>query len=146
MFREWRIPCKPLLKEKGNVLVVRFRNVFAETLPKYQSAPYRLHAFGTNDQADIKLAMYSRKAQFHYGWDWGPRLITCGLWRPVLIEAWSGLRLKSVFVQPAECLRRRGGHHFRAGGVVGCAAARADFRDHGFDPVEFGRTPVADRA
>ncbi|MGO8837407.1 MAG: beta-mannosidase [Limisphaerales bacterium] len=99
MFREWRIPCKPLLQEKGNALVVRFRNVFAETLPKYQSAPYRLHAFGTNDQADVKLAMYSRKAQFHYGWDWGPRLITCGIWRPVLIEAWSGLRIKSVFVQ-----------------------------------------------
>ncbi len=99
MFREWRIPCKPLLKEKENALAVRFRNVFAETLPKYQSAPYRLHAFGTNDQADVKLAMYSRKAQFHYGWDWGPRLITCGLWRPALIEAWSGLRLKRVFVQ-----------------------------------------------
>ena len=99
MFREWRIPCKALLKEKGNALVVRFRNVFAETLPKYQSAPYRLHAFGTNDQADVKLAMYSRKAQFHFGWDWGPRLITCGLWRPVLIEAWSGIRIKSVFVQ-----------------------------------------------
>ena len=99
MFREWRIPCKPLLKEKGNALIVRFRNVFAETLPQYQSAPYRLHAFGTNDQADVKLAMYSRKAQFHYGWDWGPRLITCGIWRPVLVEAWSSLRVKSVFVQ-----------------------------------------------
>ena len=99
MFREWRIPCKPLLKQKANALVVQFRNVFAETLPKYQNAPYRLHAFGTNDQADVKLAMYSRKAQFHYGWDWGPRLITCGLWRPALIEAWSGLRIKSVFVQ-----------------------------------------------
>jgi beta-mannosidase len=99
MFRDWRVPCKPLLKEKGNALVVRFRNVFAETLPKYQSAPYRLHAFGTNDQADVKLAMYSRKAQFHYGWDWGPRLITCGVWRPALIEAWSGIRIKSVFVQ-----------------------------------------------
>jgi len=99
MFREWRIPCKPLLKEAGNTLVVRFRNVVAETLPQYQNAPYRLHAFGTNDQADVKLAMYSRKAQFHYGWDWGPRLITCGIWRPVLIEAWSSLRIQSVLMQ-----------------------------------------------
>ena len=100
MFREWRIPCKALLKEKGNTLAVRFRNVFAETLPQYHGAPHWLYAFGTNDQAAVKLSMYSRKAQFHYGWDWGPRLITCGIWRPALIEAWSGLRIQSVFVQP----------------------------------------------
>ena len=25
-----------------------------------------------------------RKAQFGYGWDWGPRLPTIGLWRPSL--------------------------------------------------------------
>ena len=99
MFREWRVGCKPFLKEKGNTLRVQFHNVFAETLPKYASAPYRLQAFGSNDQADIKLAMYSRKAQFHFGWDWGPRLITCGVWRPAVVEAWSGVRLKSVFVR-----------------------------------------------
>ncbi len=99
MFREWRIACKSALKAKGNVLTVRFRNVFDENLPKYQRAPYRLQAFGTNDQADVKISMYSRKAQFHYGWDWGPRLITCGIWRPVLLEAWTGIRIKSVFVK-----------------------------------------------
>lgn len=100
MFREWRIASKALLKELGNTLSVRFRNVFAENLPKYQGAPYRLQAYGNNDQADVKIAMYSRKAQFHYGWDWGPRLVTCGIWRPVVVEAWSGARIKSVFVQP----------------------------------------------
>ncbi|MBN2501510.1 MAG: glycoside hydrolase family 2 protein [Anaerolineales bacterium] len=27
--------------------------------------------------------IYMRKAQFGYGWDWGPRLPTIGIWRPV---------------------------------------------------------------
>jgi beta-mannosidase len=27
--------------------------------------------------------VYMRKAQFGYGWDWGPRLPTVGIWRPV---------------------------------------------------------------
>ena len=99
MFREWRVPCKRMLKQSGNTLTIRFRSVFAENLPKYRSAPFRLQAFGTNDQADVKIAMYSRKAQFHYGWDWGPRLITCGIWRPVQIEAWSGARIRSVLVR-----------------------------------------------
>ncbi|MBL7764659.1 MAG: hypothetical protein JNJ58_01075 [Chitinophagaceae bacterium] len=26
---------------------------------------------------------YTRKAQYHFGWDWAPRLITCGIWRSV---------------------------------------------------------------
>lgn len=30
---------------------------------------------------------FIRKAQYMYGWDWGPRLVSCGIWRPVkLIE------------------------------------------------------------
>jgi beta-mannosidase len=99
MFREWRIDCKKLLKQTGNTLSVRFRNIFDENLPKYKGAPFRLQAFDNNDQAETKISMYSRKAQFHYGWDWGPRLITCGIWRPVYLEAWSGFRIKNVHIQ-----------------------------------------------
>ncbi|OAA55499.1 Glycoside hydrolase, subgroup, catalytic core [Niveomyces insectorum RCEF 264] len=41
-----------------------------------------------------------RKAQYHYGWDWGPTLLTCGPWRPVYLETFtariSALTVKSV--------------------------------------------------
>ncbi|PHH92539.1 hypothetical protein CDD83_6937 [Cordyceps sp. RAO-2017] len=30
-----------------------------------------------------------RKAQFHWGWDWGPVLLTCGPWRPVRLELYA---------------------------------------------------------
>ncbi|MBV6457516.1 MAG: hypothetical protein HONBIEJF_00628 [Fimbriimonadaceae bacterium] len=30
--------------------------------------------------------VYIRKAQYHFGWDWGPTFITCGIWRPVWLE------------------------------------------------------------
>jgi beta-mannosidase len=33
--------------------------------------------------------MYVRKAQYHYGWDWGPTLMTAGPWRAVRLEAYS---------------------------------------------------------
>jgi beta-mannosidase len=98
MFREWRQECKSRLKENGNTLTIRFRSVFSENLPKYNSAPFRLQAYANNDQADVKIAMYSRKAQFHYGWDWGPRLITCGVWRPVVLEGWNSFMIRGVRV------------------------------------------------
>ncbi|KAF2025576.1 glycoside hydrolase [Setomelanomma holmii] len=31
-----------------------------------------------------------RKAQYHWGWDWGPILLTCGPWKPISIETYVG--------------------------------------------------------
>ena len=30
---------------------------------------------------------FVRKAQYMYGWDWGPELLSCGIWRPVELVA-----------------------------------------------------------
>ena len=40
--------------------------------------------------------MWTRKAPYHYGWDWGPRFVTAGIWRPVTLEAWDVARLDDV--------------------------------------------------
>ncbi len=37
-----------------------------------------------------------RKMACNFGWDWGPVLVTAGIWRPIYLEAWSGARIKSV--------------------------------------------------
>jgi len=42
---------------------------------------------------------YVRKAQYSFGWDWGPKLTTSGIWRPIRIEAYSGGRLKDPVVR-----------------------------------------------
>jgi beta-mannosidase len=33
--------------------------------------------------------LYVRKAQYHFGWDWGPCLLTAGPWRPIRLEAYT---------------------------------------------------------
>jgi beta-mannosidase len=33
--------------------------------------------------------LYVRKAQYHYSWDWGPKLLDLGLWRPVRLETYT---------------------------------------------------------
>lgn len=42
--------------------------------------------------------VFTRKAQYQYGWDWGPKYITCGLWKSVKLLTWQGARMNSVQV------------------------------------------------
>jgi beta-mannosidase len=37
-----------------------------------------------------------RKMACNFGWDWGPVLITAGIWKPIRLEAWSTARLATV--------------------------------------------------
>ncbi|MFF9048879.1 glycoside hydrolase family 2 protein [Streptomyces parvulus] len=39
---------------------------------------------------------YIRKMACSFGWDWGPTLVTAGIWRPVRLERWSTARLADV--------------------------------------------------
>ena len=33
---------------------------------------------------------FTRKAAYQYGWDWGPRILTVGIWKPVTVEIYEG--------------------------------------------------------
>ena len=96
MFRTYRVDLKNVLRNGKNEISVRFESVFKKDFPKYLDAPYRLQVWPNNDQSDIWLSVYARKAGYNYGWDWGPRLITAGLWKPVYIEIWNKWKLESV--------------------------------------------------
>jgi beta-mannosidase len=39
---------------------------------------------------------FIRKMACSFGWDWGPTLVTAGIWRPVRLEGWSTARLATV--------------------------------------------------
>nr|WP_309399445.1 hypothetical protein [Cerasicoccus maritimus] len=39
-----------------------------------------------------------RKQPCQFGWDWGPRLVTAGIWRDIRLEAWSRVRLEGFEV------------------------------------------------
>ena len=90
MFREWRTDIKPFLKTKSNKLELIFHSATIYDSIKASESPYEL--------PDSRA--YSRKAQYQYGWDWGPRLVTSGIWKPVYIESWNILKIENIFVQP----------------------------------------------
>src|SRR5262249_6711948 len=93
MFRTWRVDCKRALKTGDNILRVRFRSPINEVLPLMARIKYQLPA--PNDQGDL-TSPYTRKAPYQYGWDWGPRFVTSGIWRPVSLEAWDKARVSAV--------------------------------------------------
>ena len=90
MFRQWRVPVRSRLKSGHNELRVVFRSPIKEDLPKVKARGFDLPA--TNDTGE-KTSPYTRKAPYHFGWDWGPRLVTAGIWKPVRLEAWDGGRV-----------------------------------------------------
>jgi beta-mannosidase len=79
MFHDWTVDIKHLAKRKNNVLTIRFipSAEFAKQLKSTCSLVYP-----DNER------VFVRKAQYQFGWDWGPRLVTCGIWKPVRLEAY----------------------------------------------------------
>ena len=91
-FLDYSVDVKALLKS-SNELRILFENT-----AKYEE----------QEQAKLNYTLpeghriFTRKAQFQYGWDWGPKLNTSGIWRPVKLSAWNDLKIRDVHFQQNE--------------------------------------------
>ena len=88
--RRWDI--KTFLKSGRNELVVRF-----------DSAMEYIRTNRTNHQPKefndpIGRSQVIRKEQCQFGWDWGPRFVTAGIWQDLRLETWTSNRLSGVRV------------------------------------------------
>lgn len=74
MFRRWRVDVSDILKAEGNELVVKRYSPIARGLEHWEK--YDVHYLACNDQSenggllDRQLGAHTRKAGYHYGWDW----------------------------------------------------------------------------
>jgi len=92
MFTGYRWDVKPLLRAGKNEVLMRFDSAIAyieQKRPEHRPQEY-------NDP--VGRSSVIRKEPCQFGWDWGPRLVTAGIWRDIRLEAWSGNRLESVRV------------------------------------------------
>ncbi|MBI9071343.1 MAG: glycoside hydrolase family 2 protein [Melioribacteraceae bacterium] len=96
MFRTWNVNVKSILKKEGNKLSVKFKNVFDISIPQMEQSPFQRKSFYNNDQAEVKVGLYNRKAQYHFGWDWGPRFVTAGIWRPIKLIGYNNYKLDGI--------------------------------------------------
>lgn len=104
MFRTWRVNVKDKLKKGENVLRIKFRSPINEILPLMKKLDYELPA--VNDQGE-KTSPYTRKAPYQFGWDWGPRFVTSGVWKPVNLEVWNDARIEDFQIKQEKITKDR---------------------------------------
>ena len=96
MFRTWSIDAKPYLKEGKNTLRVYFKSPVRIGMEKLKAYPYRLAVANELAPEGEQTNIFTRKAPFHFGWDWGPRLVTSGIWRPVVLQSWNKVIIRDL--------------------------------------------------
>ncbi|HUJ96303.1 MAG TPA: glycoside hydrolase family 2 protein [Terriglobales bacterium] len=91
MFREWRVNAKPVLKAGTNQLHIVFPSPIKAAAEIAATDKWR-------EQTHTAEKTYIRKAAYEYGWDWGPRFVTSGVWRPAKLEVWDAARISNLHI------------------------------------------------
>jgi beta-mannosidase len=91
MHVEQRFSAKEVLRAGENEITIRF-----DSAVHYARAMRDRLGDLPNTYPQHEPYNFIRKNACNFGWDWGPTLITCGIWKPIRLEAWSIARIKSV--------------------------------------------------
>lgn len=92
MFRPWKMNIAPFVRKGNNVLLVHFYSAAKQSRARADSFPLSLPG---GDR------VFTRKAQFQFGWDFAPRVLTCGIWKPVYLMASRKAYLEDVQLSTA---------------------------------------------
>nr|WP_258545035.1 hypothetical protein [Micromonospora provocatoris] len=87
--RSYRFDVRALLRPGGNTLAVRFDS-------PYRYAEAHRDRLGDRPNAYPEPFHFIRKTACNFGWDWGPALVTAGIWQDITLHTWSTARLASV--------------------------------------------------
>jgi beta-mannosidase len=97
MFRTWKADIKKIIKVGENQLEVKFVSPLNFNREKVENYPYKLPS--GNETVDFKVSSFTRKAAYQFGWDFGPRFVTSGIWKNVKMNTWNTARIRDFFVQ-----------------------------------------------
>lgn len=103
MFVSWEVPVSRNLLRAENELRIYFHSPVFIGLQKLEAFGMPLPA--DNDQSEKgglgpdKVSIFTRKAPYHYGWDWGPRLVTSGIWRNVSLKIVDKVSIDDLYVK-----------------------------------------------
>ena len=92
-FRKYSISLKEMPIQKSNELRIIFQNTTSFENAAKLNSKYKLSEGNR---------IYTRKAQFQYGWDWGPKLNASGISKGIFIHAWNDVKFESIFIRQKE--------------------------------------------
>jgi beta-mannosidase len=95
MFRTYEFDVKSRLKCGRNNIEIRFKS----TLPYIRKREKQRHLPAWKGVHDVKGGNWVRKEQCNYGWDWGPVLVTCGIWKSIELVAFDTARLGDILIK-----------------------------------------------
>ncbi len=96
MYRTWEYDVKDLLSASENTLEVHF----AAPMPfvrRMDSEKGKMA--GWVEPMRINSGAWIRKEPCNFGWDWGPKMPTSGIWRNIELVAFNTARLTDVMIQ-----------------------------------------------
>lgn len=94
-FRTWEFDVKSLLQPGRNQIEIRFDSALRYGQARLEER--YIHSWST-DTHKLPGGNYVRKSQCNFGWDWGPKLVTCGIWRDIGLLAYNDARLSDVHI------------------------------------------------
>lgn len=95
MHRIWEIDVSGSLRQGRNEIAIRFDSPTKWIREKYAQNPYE----GSGES--MRGFVHLRKAHCMFGWDWGPRLPDCGIWRDIMLIGIEASRIEGVYVRQA---------------------------------------------
>lgn len=94
MFVAYEEAVKEFLVAGKNTILIHFHSPIKMAMPEFEKSRFVYPA--DNDQSEEHLSVFTRKAPYHYGWDWGPRYVTSGIWRPIMLKTWNKAHITDV--------------------------------------------------
>jgi len=98
MFRTWKIPVKNDLKIGNNILQIQFKSSVNVGKDLAKKVPFTMPESPRS---------FVRKAQYQFGWDWGPRLVTAGIWKDVKLNFWNQAKIENIKIEQKALTKQR---------------------------------------
>lgn len=108
MFVPHRLDITGVVRRGRNELLVRMPSITRTARAIERDSPLTLRT------STESARPYVRKAQYGFGWDWGPRIVQTGIWRPVRLEIVREARVVDPYAYTASLDGTRATVHIQA--------------------------------